>query len=498
MTTQMAPSETRSDPQDTVQRQGECMLAALFRLLQAVRIHQSNNTLVTKAADALIQALGAFADDGRLTLHAAGNGFYLQGEKLRYRKETAHLIDHALTFFEQRQLPGLIFTIEPALIVKSAVLDLTRLLNAANGEKEPQIWLEQQLDRYQLEWVEILSKPEPDEVDPIDGAHHLSITMDASPESRAQQTKVAGAKQSYASAYAALQEVAGKVGGGKPAGVRKATRVVQKMVDMLIDDRFVLGALSTIRMHDDYTYTHSVNVGILAMCLGLEIGIPRRMVEDIGICGLFHDLGKVDIPLSILNKPGRLTKTELAEIQQHTIGSVQQILKLRASRQVKMRVLVPPFEHHLKYDGSGYPQLPGGRRPGLVSRILTIADVFDALTAPRIYRPEAFSPDVALGWMLERAGTDFDPILVKVFCNMLGTYPVGTLLELDSGALALVKSNPPERDGTRPVVVVLVGQHAGGYRVQEELDLSTMEPAPEIVKTHHPSRFGIQPAQFIL
>jgi HD-GYP domain-containing protein (c-di-GMP phosphodiesterase class II) len=221
-------------------------------------------------------------------------------------------------------------------------------------------------------------------------------------------------------------------------------------------------------------------------------------VEDIGICGLFHDLGKVDIPLSILNKPGRLNKAELAEIQQHTIRSVQQILQLRASRQAKLRVLVPPFEHHLKYDGSGYPQLPGGRRPGLISRILSIADVFDALTAPRIYRPEAFSPDMALGWMLERGGTDFDPILLKVFCNMLGTYPVGTLLELDSGALALVKANPKAHDGTKPVVVVLASQEKGGYLAQEELDLSTVEPAPQIVKTHHPSLFGIQPAQFIL
>jgi HD-GYP domain-containing protein (c-di-GMP phosphodiesterase class II) len=494
----MHPAETYSDPSDQVQRQGERFLAALFRLLQAVRIHQSNNNLVIKGTAALIEALNAFTDEGRLTLHTAGNGFFLQGEKLRYRKETARLIDHALAFFEQRQLPGLVFTIEPASITEAAVLDLARLLNQAQGEKEPQIWIEQQLDRHQLEWVEILSKPETDDASPMDGVHDPSIAMSPTSAFQIQQAKVANAKQSYASAFTALQEVAGKVGGGKPAGLRKATRVVQKMVDLLLDDRFVLGALSTIRKHDDYTYTHSVNVGILSMCLGIEIDIPRRIVEDIGICGLFHDLGKVDIPLSILNKPGRLNKAEMTEIQQHTIHSVQQILQLRASRQAKMRVLVPPFEHHLKYDGSGYPQLPVGRRPSLISRILTIADVFDALTAPRIYRPEAFSPDVALGWMLEKAGTDFDPILLKAFCNMLGTYPVGTLLELESGALALVKSNPPEQDGTRPIVVVLASQSEGGYGVQEELDLAAMDPPPKIVKTHHPSLFGIQPAQYIL
>jgi HD-GYP domain-containing protein (c-di-GMP phosphodiesterase class II) len=270
------------------------------------------------------------------------------------------------------------------------------------------------------------------------------------------------------------------------------------MVDLLIDDRFVLGALSTIRNYDDYTYTHSVNVGILSMCLGLEIGIPRRLVEVVGICGLFHDLGKVEIPLSILNKPGKLNPAELAEIQKHTICSVQQILKLRASREVKMQIMVPPFEHHLKYDGSGYPQLPDGRRPDLISRILTIADVFDALTAPRIYRPEALSPDQALSWMIEGAGTDFDPTLLKAFCNMLGTYPVGTLLELDSGELALVKSNPPDQDGGLPIVVVLASRSGGGYRAQEEVDLARRRPPAMILGTHHPSRFGIQAAKYIL
>lgn len=495
----MTPSAHHIDPANQIQKDGERMLAALFRLLQAVRIHQSNNAIVTEGVEALTRALSAFADDGRLTIHTTGNGFYFQGEKLRYRKETANLIEHALAFFDKRQLPGLIFTIAPEALTETAVLNLAGVLNQAGREKEPVIWIEQQLDRHQLDWVEVLSKPEEDDAPQIDAVQqNLTVTMETATASQGYNAKVASGKQSYASAFTALNEVAGKVSEGKPAGLRKATRVVQKMVDLLIDDRFVLSALSTIRMHDDYTYTHSVNVGILAMCLGLEIGIPRQLVEDIGICGLFHDLGKVDIPLAILNKPGKLDTAELAEIQQHTIRSVQQILQLRTSRKVKMRVLIPPFEHHLKYDGSGYPQLPKGRRPSLVSRILTIADVFDALTAARIYRPHAFSPDAALSWMLEKAGTDFDPILLKVFCNMLGTYPVGTLLELDSGELALVKSNQPEQDGTRPVVVILTSEADGVYAAQEVVDLSTREPALNIVKTHHPGSFGIQPAQYIL
>jgi HD-GYP domain-containing protein (c-di-GMP phosphodiesterase class II) len=494
----MIMTASHTDPEKVLQKNGERVLAALFRLLQAVRLHQNNNSSVTRGAKVLIQALTAFADEARLTLHTTGNGFYLQGEKLRYRKETANLIEHALAYFEARQLPGLVFSIDPAALTPRAVLALAKLLNQAEGSPEPVTWIEAQLDLHQLHWVEVISQPEDAAPPQIEAPQSPVAANDAPAASREQQARVASGKQSYASAYAALQEVSAKVSQGRPAGLRKATRVVQKMVDLLIDDRFVLGALSTIRNYDDYTYTHSVNVGILSMCLGLEIGIPRQLVEVIGICGLFHDLGKVEIPLSILNKPGKLNPAEMAEIQKHTICSVQQILKLRASRKVKMQILVPPFEHHLKYDGSGYPQLPDGRRPDLISRILTIADVFDALTAPRIYRPEALSPAVALSWMLEGAGTDFDPILLKAFCNLLGTYPVGTLLELDSGELALVKSTPPDQGGTLPVVVVLASRSGGGYRAQEEVDLSRRRPPAMIIDTHHPSRFGIQPAQFIL
>ena len=155
----MTTAAMQKDPAENIQRDAERMLAALFRLLQAVRIHQRNNTLVTAGAKALVQALSAFGDEGRLALHSTGNGFYLQGEKLRHRKATANLIEHALAFFERRQLPGLVFTIEPTAMTQTAVLDLASLLNQAAREKEPAIWFEAQLDRQCIDWVEVLSQP---------------------------------------------------------------------------------------------------------------------------------------------------------------------------------------------------------------------------------------------------------------------------------------------------------------------------------------------------
>ena len=139
----------------------------------------------------------------------------------------------------------------------------------------------------------------------------------------------------------------------------------------------------------------------------------------------------------------------------------------------------------------------------LFGRILTIVDVFDAITSQRIYRPKAISPDQTLRMMLENSGKDFDPILLKAFINMLGVYPVGTLVKLNTGEIGLVKENSQERGRTLPLVVLLTPQDNGGYLAGKTIDLSECERSGDkeirrIVQTYSPALFGIQPAEFIL
>jgi hypothetical protein len=220
----MTMTAAHTDPEKTLQKNGERVLAALFRLLQAVRLHQNNNSTVTRAAKVLIQALNLFAHEASLTLHTTGNGFYLQGEKLRYRKETANLIEHALAYFEARQLPGLVFTIDPAALTSSAVLALAKLLNQAEGSEEPATWFEAQLDHHQLHWVEVIGQTEDAGPPQIETPQSRVPANETATASREQQARVASGKQSYASAYAALQEVSAKVSQGRPAGLRKASR----------------------------------------------------------------------------------------------------------------------------------------------------------------------------------------------------------------------------------------------------------------------------------
>ena len=222
-----------------------------------------------------------------------------------------------------------------------------------------------------------------------------------------------------------------------------------------------------------------------------------------GICGLVHDLGKAEIPVEILNKPEKLSAEELKEIEKHPLRSVNQIIKLRASKDLKAKIMLAPFEHHLKYDLSGYPRIQRKKPMSIFGSIVTIADVFDALTSPRIYRSKVFGPDLALGYMIDRAGKDFDPILLKIFVNMLGVYPVGTLLMMDTGEKGLVIGTSENADITRPQVMLLVSDGQGSFKRGNIVRLTernhyTGSFLRNIVKSVHASTYGIQPVEFIV
>jgi HD-GYP domain-containing protein (c-di-GMP phosphodiesterase class II) len=483
---------------------GERFFATFFRLVQGIRLHQSNNELVLKLAKEFLHVTDHFAkDEELLNLQFTGGRFYLQKEKLRYRKEMVNLIANAAQYFEARKLYGLEFSLPIQPDEHNQLFTLARLLNQAEKQAQPDQWLEDEIKAHNLTWVRLLPEPLTDQPStaPIAlgiGTVGEKVGTPPSAESDPRQR----AMQSYTHVLSSLKEVTDKVTADQPAGMRRTIRMVQKMVDLIIDDRFVLLGLSTIRDYDDYTYTHSVNVSILAMSMGLAIGLSRESLEMLGICGLFHDLGKVDIPIDILNKPGKLDELEFAEIRKHTFYSVRHIVKLRTSREIRAKIMLPPFEHHLKYDLSGYPQTHRRKPITLFGRILTIVDVFDAITSPRVYRQTTMSPHEALGWMADKAGTDFDPILIKVFINMMGLYPPGTLVELESGEIGLVKPNGKGASLDRPHIILLQTGPDGDYRTGGELDLTARDASGNyqrnIKKGFHPGDFGIQPAQFIL
>ncbi len=462
---------------------GEAFFRTLFRLLQTVKIHQHDNPLLLDCVEEFRGMVHSSGEES-LTLQVSRGQFYLQEEKLAPRPENQTFLQEMLNYFSQRSLPGLRFLSSVREATPGRIVAFARLLNQAERQEEPLRWLQERLQEEDCPWVEIVLDADPD--------------VQAPASERGER-----ARRTYSHAMTSIREVAGKLTSQQRAGVQKAKRMVQNMVDLLIEDDSVLFGMSTIRDYDDYTYTHSVNVAILSMCLGKRIGLSRISLERLGICGLFHDIGKVEVPHDLIIKPGRLTDGEYERLKAHSIHSVRQIVKLNAARDLKAKVLLPPFEHHLKYDLTGYPQT-GRKKPiSLFGRILTITDIFDAMTSPRVYRPVALSPDRVLAMMQEGAGKDFDPLLLKVFIQMVGVYPVGTLLLLDTGEMGLVAGAAENGEVGRPRVVLLKETGNGAFRKGEAVNLSERDRRTgafrrNIAKSLHPSARGIQPADFLV
>ncbi len=481
----------------------DSFLTHFFRLIQAVKIHQDNNPVVVNHLEEFTKAVHAVdSEESQIVIRVSDGRLFFQGEKLSPRIENASLVANVVSYFEVRKLHGLSFATNFPLAASDQFLVFVKLLNGSEGQDRPAQWLEQQIQKYGLDWVEILpDAPLGDE--PAGVQSHAPGESDVSDPNRRNGARIEAGKNAYVGSLAALKEISAKVATNKPGGVRKALRTVQSIVDLLMEDDVVLLGLSTIRDFDDYTYVHSVNVGILAMTLGSRIGLPRDSLEIIGICGLLHDLGKTEIPADIINKPGKLTRNELEEVQKHVLHGVRLILRLKATRDIRSKITIGPFEHHLKYDLSGYPKTNWKKPLSLYGRIISIADVYDALTSPRVYRSEEICPHRALALMAKGSGTDFDPILLKVFIKMIGIYPIGTLLKFDSGEIGLVAESSAETDPLRPQVVLLEKDSQEKYRRGATVKLSEKHSDSgaykrNIVGSYHPCLYGIQPAQYLM
>lgn len=462
----------------------EALFYDLFRMIQAIRIHKDNNQLVKRCLSAFQETISRLNLQEDITVQISEGRFFVQGEKLQYRKEMMRLINSMLQFFHRRAMQGLCLLPTVKEISQDDLIAFTRLLVQCEGKSDPAAWLmEETQGGGRFPWVTLLK----------------GTGVKRRPDENLREK----AKSTYFHAMNSVREVAQRISYQGYAGIRKSKRMVQNMLDCLSEDEALFLCLSTIKDYDDYTYTHSVNVAVLSLCLGNRIGLSRNSLEHIGICGLFHDLGKIDIPREILTKPGQLTEVEWDEMRKHPMASVMQILKLRASHEVKSKILLAPFEHHVKYNLSGYPHVDQKKGVSLFGRILQIADVYDAITSARAYRSHALSPDQAITHMMKGAGTDFDPILLKVFAIMMGTYPVGSLLELDTGEIGIVADYPVATGSKYPRLILLEKAENGWTRREGVINLADKDEKTgsyrrNIIRSLNPAVFGIQPAKFLL
>lgn len=305
------------------------------------------------------------------------------------------------------------------------------------------------------------------------------------------------AKKVYFQTLHAISEVMENAKMGQTLRLRKSKRVVQGMIDQLLAAETNLIGLTTIRSYDEYTYNHSVNVCILSLAIGQRVGLSKGKLCELGMAALFHDIGKADIPIEILNKPTEFSKEEWETMQKHPIHGVKKLMKLKGLDALSSRIITGAFEHHLNCDFSGYPKVPY-KTLSLFGRIISIADCYDGLTSSRVYSRVPHPPDKALSFMISRAGKAYDPIMLKLFINCIGIYPVGALLLLNTKELAVVMQNNPDPEKWSTPWVKVIADAAGKEINGEGIDMSDPKTGRSIVDTLDPQKYKIDVTRFFV
>ena len=265
--------------------------------------------------------------------------------------------------------------------------------------------------------------------------------------------------------------------------------MVDSLAQAVAQNRTALLSLTALKNYDNYTFTHMVNVSILTMGQARGVGIDGAQLREFGMAALMHDIGKVQTPNEILNKPGALTPEEFTILKRHTVDGAE---ILRKTPEMPALAPIVAFEHHLRADGTGYPAA-SRTQLNLGTSLVGIADVYDAMRSQRVYH-KGFPTDRILEVLQKNDGKQFDQNLVRRFVQLVGIYPEGNLVRLDSGEIAVVlKAYAP--DPYRPRVRILFTPKGKPIPEPVELDLWDSEgpQSRSIQAPVDPADYGIDP-----
>jgi putative nucleotidyltransferase with HDIG domain len=257
--------------------------------------------------------------------------------------------------------------------------------------------------------------------------------------------------------------------------------------DIAAQDPLVVACLAMIKDYDNYTFNHSVNVGVIAMALAAHLKLDRQNIEEAGMAGFLHDIGKTMVSKAIINKPGKLSAVEFDQIKKHPEDGVKIIEQMAGLSAIISEAVLG---HHLRYNRKGYPEWAQNMDLCSLSRVIAIADCFDACTTLRVYQ-QPMPPAVAINLMKNLAGEYLDPDLVNSFSIMMGKYPPGTVVRLDTNEIALVwKGNIVNPEAPRVRVIFDRNGEPVEKPVTEKLD-ERKGGTPAIVAVVNPVTKGI-------
>lgn len=308
------------------------------------------------------------------------------------------------------------------------------------------------------------------------GVSHITVaetsTLEEGVDDEKRREVRARARETYDSGVNAMRDIESQAKLGKVMEVGGLQRVVESMLDNLLQDPAAVLGLTAIKGHDDYTLNHSINVCILSISLGSALGLSADELRSLGLAALLYDIGKVRIPEEILSKAGPLTSEEWRLVKKHSEEGADLLKRLQLSDRMPMIVA---FEHHQRHDLMGYPDPANGPEQHIFSKIVAVCDAYDAMTTTRPFRRE-IRPDKALAVLMQGREKAYDPAVTKALVAMLGIYPMGAVVKLDDDSIGVVYRINND-DLLHPRVKVLADPAGRWNETPEVVDLRVINPS---------------------
>ncbi|MDA8387269.1 MAG: HD-GYP domain-containing protein [Nitrospiraceae bacterium] len=465
-------------------RTGRDLVGLLAVIVRTSQIHDPRNVAVYSAVEKFVSGVNAFMlEESAIEMEVVGEYFYLNGERVKFTTEHLLNFDFLQREFKRRRLGSVKFLCD---VRPEDVQAFLGAFISSQFAAEPFEDLQEKTEKLKCIAVGAPRRiaEGPGKNGPSDGPEDIRKAV----------------KHTYFNAVSFTMGVMNKIKAGERISMRKAKRVVERMVDALLESEELILGMTVIKNYDEYTFHHSVNVSILSVALGQRLGMAKKTLMELGMVALFHDIGKTVIPSEILNKPGAFDEEEWKLMVRHPLFGVKIIFNMKSFDFTSIRAAIASYEHHIHPDGSGYPAAKRLAELDLFSRIVAIADQYDAMTSSRVYARAPLPPDGALALMVKRSGPQLDPLLMKFFVNLAGVYPIGTLVMLDTRELGVVTgTNAAER--LRPSVTVITDAN-GNRSAPMVVDLAEKNGAGgylrSIARTVDHNKHGINLAQYFL
>lgn len=477
---------TTRDDEHLPTKLGTEFVTKFSRLLKGAMLYDQKNINVDRLAQECAQVInGIIRSQGNFILKIVRDNFFFNNTRITVSADRYPIFKVFWQEMRRRWIGEVEFLNE---VTREHLKDFVYLLSELEENNESNyLYIKKQ-----LEYRTILSI----EVGKLEFFKDEEIYVDSEDQRKY-------SKEVYFKSISLVREVVESLHQQKALNIRKAKRLMQNAVNAILQDDSTLLGLANIKNYDEYTFNHCVNVAIYAIALGQRISVPKKHLSHLGMAGLFHDIGKTRVPKEILNKTGKLSAEEWSIMRSHPVIGAELIMRMKEWGELSTRMVEGAFEHHLRYDLTGYPKLIRKKRISLFGRIVAVADFYDALVRPRVYHRFPYVSEKVLGIMLERSGKDFDPALVKVFINMIGIFPLGTLVLLNTNEMGIVTRIQEDTELIDRPKVCLVYYGDGEYRKGKVVDLKERNGASgefkrSVVKTLDPNEYNLNVAEFLM